>query len=225
MYRCRRARRVPASQTRKDLMKKILIALSLLVAALLAAPAAQAAPGDAGTKSEKATVTWRDDAGVEHHARALTADEVKARGLDAHVDLSHYTMKRPTVRDATTRAPRQADGTRSRGVTANTCWSHWHSHGTNLLYGKTYVNWCGDGRWVRYTDNWCTGYANPAVPSYRFLRCSTHPQYGVGWNIYEVRSRWELCPGWQPLTGQCWVHDDPEQEWQYQGDGGVVKVG
>jgi hypothetical protein len=210
-------------------MKRAIAALPLLVVALFGATGVQAANADTGTQSRPDTVSWRDEAGLEHRVRALTAAEARARGLDEHIDMSRYRVTAPAIADsaggAQRTAPRREDGSRTAGTAATACWSHWYSHGTNLLYGRTDVSWCGDGQWVRYATNRCWGYANPAVPTYRYLRCQTDPQYGVGWNVYEVWSRWELCPGWQPLTGQCWVHDDPRQEWQYQGDGGVVKIG
>jgi hypothetical protein len=181
----------------------------------------------AGSASASDTIRWTDESGAKHVVRALSAQEVRARGLDEYVDMSDYQATTPKLRTAKSTAPEPKTGKAASSVGASACWTHWYGYGIFsgpfTLYGKTDVSWCGDGTWVRYANSACTG-DDGGYPTYEYLGCERNPDYGVGWNVYDVWSRWHLCPTWVPGTG-CISDDRPWGKYRYGGNGGVWRLG
>lgn len=192
------------------------LAVTVVAGLALAAPA-QAAPSPADAAIEGGRVTVS--------ARALTASEIRAKGLDRYVDMSKVREITPRVEErpgAVTPARKSAS---RAGVTAVGCWTSWFSYGTSQLYGRTDVNWCGDGTAVTYANSACSGYSSPWVPTYAYLSCVNYPNYGVGWNLYDVRTTYDLCPVYVPGWGSCVQHAYPWLQYQFLANGRVVRVG
>jgi hypothetical protein len=167
--------------------------------------------------------TGEPDAGF---ARALSADEVRARGLDKYVDMSRYRATAPTVADRVAAVPGRRDGVAPKaGVAPSGCWNHYFAEGfEHVLYGRTDVTWCGDGQWVTYTNAWCSGVDN-GVPSYEYLGCQKAEDYGVGWNVYDVWTQWHLCIAWVPWpTQHCLSNQWPRETFSYGGNGGYWRL-
>ncbi|MFF4656466.1 hypothetical protein [Streptomyces sp. NPDC001381] len=188
---------------------------TLISAALLsvsmAAPAAQAATGsDPDLKTAEATaVSWKNEAGGTETIRALTPAEVTARGLAKYVNLSRYEITKP--HKSAGAAPAVRTNSKEAAVAAAYgCWSHdTRSVGTDQLYGTGHTDWCGNGSAITYTSSSCSGYDAPWIPSYKYLSCTANPSYGVGFNVYDVRYNWDLCPLYVPLWDSCTTHSRP----------------
>jgi hypothetical protein len=176
-------------------------------------------------QQELGEIRWIDESGVEFGARALSVEEVRERGLDKYVDLSRYKATAPRlVRDGKGAALQTESRAAGDGTTQATgCWSAWFGsgvfEGVFTLYGRTDVNWCGDGTWVTHKSSGCSG-VDGGYPTYEYLGCDNREEYGVGWNVYEVWSQWHLCIAWVPTWPQaCASNQDPWQEYQFWGDG------
>lgn len=179
----------------------------------------------AGASTAHAQAADPEKTGDLYGVRSLTLAEVKARGLDKGIDVSKLTTIKPRIVIGKSGLAAEQGGDQTAAVApATACWTGWFRSGTNYLYGRTDVSWCGDGTWVRYAVSGCWGYAS-SWPGYKYLSCDNRPAYGAGWNVYEVWSQWHLCPGWNAATGQCWVKDSPFQKWQFQGNGAMVRIG
>ena len=203
------------------------LAVLLLVAGMTTAIPASAAPASTATPK---TVSWQDSAGNTHYARALTADEIKARGLDKYVDMSRLATTTPDVSGvarnttASTKAAKKPAG--AVGALSSGCWSTWFGYGTFSglqLWGKTDVNWCGDGTWVTYANSNCYGYDN--YPTYNYEGCNNYTNYGVGWNLYRVKTQWSLCYAYIPVWGSCTARNKPWEEYQFLGSGRIEHTG
>ena len=200
---------------------------AVLVGLFAAGPASAASTGS--QKSSPQTVSWTDKAGRTVSARALTAAEIRARGLDKYIDMSKQAVTTPAVASGgaavgSTTAVQRHSGTAS--PLASGCWSTWFGYGTFSglqLWGKTDVTWCGDGTWVTYSTSNCYGYTN--YPTYQYLGCSNYPNYGSGWNLYQVKTQWTLCYVWVPVWGSCVAADYPWEQYQYLGNGNILYNG
>ena len=218
----------------KRLHRSIAWMAVLLAASLSAITLAQSA--SAATPSKPTpnpyTTTWQDAAGNTFTVRALSAAEIKAKGLDKYVDMSKLRAVAPHNASPTPRIqlvkPVKAVK-RSAGSVApmdSGCWSGSFGSGkfnNPQLWGKTDVNWCGDGTWVTYANSGCYGYDNWAT--YNYENCTNYTNYGVGWNLYQVKSQWSLCYAYVPLWGACASRDKPWQQWQFLGDGEALWTG
>ncbi len=210
--------------------------LFAVLAALLLGLAAMAGPASATTADSSNTtpqvVSWTAKAGLSYSARALTAAEIKARGLDKYIDMSTQAVTTPTlVRSGASGGKATPSGTANAvqrtgakaSPMASGCWSYWFGYGTFSglqLWGKTDVTWCGDGTWVTYSTSNCYGYSN--YPTYAYLGCSNYPNYGSGWNLYQVKTQWTLCPAWVPVWGSCAYTTYPWEQYQFLGSGAVL---
>jgi hypothetical protein len=207
--------------------------LAVLVLGLVAAGTASAATVGQ-SKATAQVVTWKDQAGQAYSARALTATEVKSLGLDKYIDMSKFAVTTPKVTGAAVSGSAATGGTAtavkrpagSVAPLASGCWSTWFGYGTFSglqLWGKTDVTWCGDGTWVTYSTSNCYGYSN--YPTYQYLGCSNYPNFGSGWNLYQVKTQWSLCYAWVPLWGSCVGEDFPWEQYQFLGNGNILHNG
>ena len=208
--------------------RSVLVLAAIFVTSLgMGIGTASADQGPTDTSLEAALATakeWRDAAGVDHGIRALSADEVRARGLDKKIDMSKYRLVEPKVtQDAKPVGAVEASKESADDIRLNACWTHWFRSGISALYGQTDVSWCGDGTWVRdHASSNCWG--SSSWPTYHYMGCNNYPRYGVNWNLYQVKTVWDLCPAWVPIWGACSLHDYPMQEWQYFGNGRASRI-
>lgn len=200
----------------------ILAVLTVIVMAMIGGSASAANDGRAAGEQ-----AFTDKAGVEQGVAPLSASEVRARGLDRYVQMKDYAATAPTISGSGA----QVTGVKAAGdvkAQASGCWDHWFRFGVSSgvfeLFGQTDVTWCGDGQWVTYASSDCWG-SDGGYPTYEFLGCENRPEFGEGWNVYEVWSQWHLCPAWVPVWGSCASDTYPWGEFQYQGDGGLVRLG
>jgi hypothetical protein len=184
---------------------------------------------EAEAQVEEGEIRWVDESGVEYGARALSIEEVRERGLDKYVDLSRYQATPPRLLSEGEMAELQAESSAAGDGTAQAtgCWAWWFGYGVFdgpfTLYGRTDVSWCGDGAWVTHTSSGCWG-KDGGYPTYEYLGCDNREEYGVGWNVFEVWSQWHLCSAWVPPWPGCVSNQDPWQEWQFGGGGGVAQI-
>lgn len=206
---------------------------ALLLGLAVAGPAAAAAENPSYSTPNQ-TVTWTDQAGNSYSARALTASEIKAAGLEKYVDMSNLSTAAPSVVGKGALGSAAANGSAtavkrtpgSVSPAASGCWSTWFGYGTFSglqLWGKTDVNWCGNGTWVTYSTSNCYGYSN--YPTYAYLGCSNYPNYGSGWNLYQVKTQWTLCPAYVPIWGSCAYTTYPSEQYQFLGNGKILYNG
>ncbi|WP_157930584.1 hypothetical protein [Glycomyces xiaoerkulensis] len=157
----------------------------------------------------------------------LSAEEVLERGLDRYVDMEHYRSQTPRLLSETEiLTPTRISDFSTTGAQAASCWdySFWYGDTDPDLYGQTDVTWCGDGDWVTYDSSNCWG-TDGGYPTYEFLGCDNSTNFGDGWNVYEVKTSYHLCPAWNPIWGSCVSDHTGWLEYQFQGDGGVTKLG
>jgi hypothetical protein len=163
-------------------------------------------------------------------ARALTADEIRKRGLDKYIDMSRQKETPPTLADASrgklagnvlTPAKRPSKAGAAR--LASGCWYLETGYGAANLTGTASHTWCGDGSWVTYTSASCTG--STSWPTYRYESCQNNQSYGVGWNIWDVTDRWRFCTSYSPYTGVCSARINPWQQNRYGANGQVWLLG
>jgi hypothetical protein len=107
------------------------------------------------------------------------------------------------------------------------CWEgYWkigNTDGAIQIYGRTDVTWCGDGAWVTYATSSCGGYSN--YITYNYIGCTNYPNYGAGWNLYQVKSTYRLCTVWVPTVDSCLNEENPWVEGQFLGDGNAFLTG
>jgi hypothetical protein len=211
----------------------LIVVTPLLLALPFAGQASAASPAHPAATTLPQVVTWRDAASNVISARALTASEIRARGLSRYIDMSKQKETTPSLTSATagssatkgrvTAVKRPAGGV---SPAASGCWSTWFGYGTFSglqLWGKTDVTWCGGGTWVTYATSNCYGSSN--YPTYAFLGCSNYPNYGVGWNLYQVKTQWTLCPVYVPIWGSCAYPTYPHEQYQFLGSGKIIYNG
>ncbi|MGW0697907.1 hypothetical protein ACWD0A_00875 [Streptomyces sp. NPDC002867] len=203
-----------AKQHQRRVVKAGTLISAALLTASMAAPAAQAATGpdpDLQT-AEAAAVSWKNAAGGTEMIRALPPAEVKARGLAEYVNLSRYEITKPH-KSVSALYPSAAGANSKNGLAAaaaSGCWSHdTRSVGTDQLHGTGHTDWCGNGSAITYASSSCSGYDAPWIPTYKYLSCTASPSYGLGFNVYDVRYNWDLCPLYVPLWDSCTTHSRP----------------
>lgn len=205
------------------------ILLGLALAGPTPATAAASLPND-----KPQVVKWTDSAGRENTARALPAAEIKTRGLDKYVDMSRLAVTTPKTPSAGTHGTAATDRVTAAKRPAGTvsqqasgCWASTFGYGVFSgleLWGKTDVTWCtNDGTWVSYATSACYGYSN--FPTYAYQGCANYPNYGAGWNLYQVKTQWTLCNAYVPIWGSCTYADYPWQEYQFNGNGSITRIG
>ncbi|MBR7833759.1 hypothetical protein KDL01_10815 [Actinospica durhamensis] len=205
----------------------VLLGLTLAGPANAAAQASATHSAAAAAQTAPTVVTWTDGSGRVFHAQALTAAQIKADGLTKYVDVNNLAVTTPRIATTatgqavavgSTTAVKRPAGTISPA--ASGCWSTWFGYGTFSglqLWGKTDVTWCGGGTWVTYATSNCYGYQN--YPTYQYLGCNNYPNYGVGWNLYQVKTQYLLCYAWVPVWGSCVAEDFPWEQYQFLGSG------
>ncbi|MFB4194195.1 hypothetical protein [Streptomyces carpaticus] len=85
-------------------------------------------------------------------------------------------------------------------IEAAACWTHhvW-SWGENIFGNKLWewnqeVAWCGDGQWITSTNRQTTwGTTHWIGWNWDRDATTTSQDYGVGWNIWEVRGQGKFC--------------------------------
>jgi hypothetical protein len=206
------------------------VPLGVLASLLLIATLADPAAAETAAAPQPQAATWTDAAGRTQTVRGLTAAEIQERGLDRYVDMRRVSVTTPKAinRSGVAAAPRAArTGPRPAGTKlAEGCWLHTFGYGSFTgpqLWGQTDVTWCGDGSWITYATSNCYGYAD--VPSYAYLGCNNYPNYGEGWNLYNVKTQWTLCYLWVPVWGSCALTDYPWEEFQYFPGGSLAWIG
>jgi hypothetical protein len=207
-----------------------LAALLVALAVALAAPATATDSNGTGQGTAISQAQWAAQATAGSASRALTLDEIRARGLERFVDTAKIAAGEarqaaaPTASAAPDPTVKRADS-KTAGTLASGCWNWWFRYGTSHRYGQTDVTWRGDGTWVTYSTSTCWGY-NSAYPTYKYLGCTLstaygHPYPNEHWNVYDVWTLWNLCVVWVPVWGSCATHDYPKLKYRFGGGGGV----
>ncbi|WP_157062875.1 hypothetical protein [Actinopolyspora mortivallis] len=88
---------------------------------------------------------------------------------------------------------------RERAIAAAGCWSeHTWYEGQNAYGGAIWrynqeVGWCGDGMTITATNKIST-WGSTYVPGWNYKgETNRNVSYGVGWNIWEVRTQGQFC--------------------------------
>lgn len=227
-------------------IKGLLAALGALsLGVILAGPASASSPaGPAAPSTDVVTSTVSDGAGdpLTLTVRALSADEIKALGLNKYVDMSKVTKASPHLlvdSSAASGVTATPGGTASSkpeaavkppaaavSALATHCWSSSVSHGRKAfpsLYYESDVHWCGDGTWINYANSNCWG--QTSGPTWNYESCNNYTNYGTGWNIYQVRPRWTFCIAYVPWIGSCAAHSYPWVQYYVTGSGKLVLTG
>jgi hypothetical protein len=156
--------------------------------------------------------------------KALTAAEIRERGLDNYIDMSRQKENPPTLIDgsqaksaASAPTPVQKNSKSSDESLASGCWSL-ETYDSAALAGIAHHTWCGDGARITHTSTSCAG---SSAPSYVYEGCTSGSNYGVGWNTWDVIEGWNFCTSYDSSTGACSTRTDPWQENRYGADGQV----
>lgn len=167
---------------------------------------------------------------IEPKGRALTAAEIRRKGLSQYVDLSNLRETPPRIVDASRNrstadvlAPVKRPSKSSNRTYASGCWYLQTGYGAPNLGGTADHTWCGDGNRVTYTSASCTG--GSSGPTYRYEGCQTVESYGVNWNVWDVTDRWHFCTQYNPQTGACASRIHPWQKNRYSANGQVWLLG
>ncbi|WP_326828640.1 hypothetical protein OIE13_21985 [Streptosporangium sp. NBC_01810] len=162
-------------------------------------------------------------------ARALTADEIRRRGLDKYIDMSLQQETPPRIVDTNQGkfasgilSPARQFSNTSSNFTSG-CWYLTTTYGAPGRNGAAYHTWCGNGAQVTYTSASCTGSTN--LPSYMYEGCQNIQAYGVGWNVWDVTDGWRFCTSYNPYTGVCSSRAYPWQKNRYGANGQVWLLG
>ncbi|SNT11860.1 hypothetical protein SAMN05216276_102543 [Streptosporangium subroseum] len=156
--------------------------------------------------------------------KALTAVEIRDRGLDNYIDMSRQKETAPTLIDgaqaksaASPPDPTQENSKSSNKSLASGCWSL-ETYDSAARAGIAYHTWCGDGVSITHTSTSCAG---NSAPNYVYEGCTSGSNYGVGWNAWDVIEGWNFCTSYDSSTGACATRTDPWQENRYGADGQV----
>ncbi|WP_433374839.1 hypothetical protein [Streptosporangium sp. CA-115845] len=187
-------------------------------------PVPPASPG-----GSPASPVQRVDPPPRPTARALTADEIRRRGLDKYIDMSRQQETPPRIVD--TNQGKFASGilsparqfSNTSGNFTSGCWYLTTTYGAPGLSGVGYHTWCGNGAQVTYTSASCTGSTN--LPTYMYEGCQNIQAYGVGWNVWDVTDGWRFCTSYNPYTGVCSSRSYPWQKNRYGANGQVWLLG
>ncbi|MDP9844153.1 hypothetical protein [Streptosporangium lutulentum] len=160
----------------------------------------------------------------EREVRALTATEIRRKGLDRFIDMSHQKETPPTLVDgsqnkaaASTPAPTDDFPVNSAGDLVSGCWSL-ETYDSVARAGIGYHTWCGDGTRITHTSTSCTGTGSPG---YMYEGCASRTNYGVGWNAWDAGEQWHFCTSYDSSTGMCSTRTGPWQKNRYGADGQV----
>lgn len=208
-------------------------------------------PDTGDAVQEQGERAWLDAAGMYHQVRELTRDEIVAQGLESYVAPEatwQGSSSTPTVTAPDPEAEPEAEPVVSAAPDpeaepvvsavarpasavarpANTCWTHWYGwgvfSGVFKLYGRTDVTWCGNGTRIGYVSSQCYG-VDGGYPTYEYLGCSRHTDFGVNWNVYDVKTQWHLCYAWVPVWGSCLSDSNPWEKYRYGAGGAVWRLG
>ncbi|MEU4539585.1 hypothetical protein AB0G15_32495 [Streptosporangium sp. NPDC023825] len=162
--------------------------------------------------------------------RALTAAEIRGKGLDEYIDMSRQKETVPSIIDTSQGkftsdlvTPAKRTGTTGPADFATGCWYLTTTYGYPALQGSAYHTWCGDGFQVTYTSAGCTG--STSLPTYIYEGCQNIQAYGVGWNVWDVTDRWRFCTAYSRFTGVCSARMYPWQKNRYGANGQVWLLG
>ncbi|WP_329091404.1 hypothetical protein [Streptosporangium sp. NBC_01469] len=162
--------------------------------------------------------------------RALTAAEIREKGLDQYIDMSRQQETVPSVVDTSQGkfasdllSPTKRPGNVSSADSATGCWYLTTTYGAPALQGSAYHTWCGDGVLVTYTSATCTG--STSLSTYIYEGCQNVQAYGVGWNVWDVTDRWRFCTAYDRLTGVCSARIYPWQKNRYGANGQLWLLG
>lgn len=162
--------------------------------------------------------------------RALTAGEIRRRGLDRYIDMSRQAETSPVIIDtdrgrftSSLLAPSRRPLNGASGNLATGCWYLTTTYGSPSFGGSGYHTWCGDGIRITYTSAGCTGVASH--PTYLYEGCQNVQAYGVGWSVWDVTDGWRFCTSYNPFTGICSSRIYPWQKNRYGANGQVWLLG
>jgi hypothetical protein len=170
-----------------------------------------------------AAISGKTPDGGTYTVRALTATQVAARGLSRYVNSPTFSVTTPIVVDSPEiTAVMNKTGSSVATTTASGCWSFSSRYAINgnWMWGQDDVTWCGGGTWVTYATSHC--YGGSWYPTYNFQGCNHNPNFGVGWNLYQVKDTWDFCIAYVPIWGSCVTHQYPWKQYQYLGNGRVL---
>ncbi|MEU4829305.1 hypothetical protein [Streptosporangium sp. NPDC023615] len=158
--------------------------------------------------------------------RALSADEIRTRGLDRYIDMSRQRETSPTVIDASRSgfaggvlAPARRPAGYGMSGPRSGCWYLTTTYGPASLRGAAHHTWCGDGIRVTYTSAGCVG--STSLPTHMYEGCQTVQRFGSGWNAWDVTDRWRFCTSYHPYSGTCSERIYPWQQNRYGANGQV----
>ncbi|MGC5012425.1 hypothetical protein ACLQ2R_16800 [Streptosporangium sp. DT93] len=162
--------------------------------------------------------------------RALSAEEIRTRGLDRYIDMSRQRETSPTVIDASRTGfpggvlvPSRRPAGYGVSDQRSGCWYLTTTYGPPSLRGAAHHTWCGDGIRVTYTSAGCTG--TTSLPTSVYEGCETIQRFGAGWNAWDVTDRWRFCTSYHPYTGTCSERIHPWQRNRYGANGQVWTLG
>jgi hypothetical protein len=215
---------------RGSILAGLLLTTCVLVGTFVVGGQAAYAHESAAAPDTTVSKTFNDASGkpVTITGHALSANEIKALGIEKYVDMSNLTLTTPQFVSRGSMAPVTAVQQPTKGAVplASGCWSYRFSRGkSGWLFVYTDVNWCGGGTWVTYANAQCNGYAS--WPTWNYESCSDYLNYGVGWNLYQVKTTWRVCLDYIPWpVGACGgITDFPWDQFQFLGNGAVYYNG
>lgn len=163
-------------------------------------------------------------------ARALTADEIRSKGLAQYIDMSRQKEIAPTLIDgsqgkfaASVPTPVKKPAKASSRTYTSGCWYLETQSGSATYPGVAYHTWCGDGVQITYTSASCTG--STSGPTRRYEGCQNIQNYGLGWNVWDVTDKWHFCTAYNSYTGVCSARIHPWQKNRYDANGQVWLLG
>jgi hypothetical protein len=160
----------------------------------------------------------------ELKVRALTAAEIRERGLDHYIDMSLQKETAPTLVDGSQNksatnipTPTKKTSKSGEGSLASGCWSL-ETYDSAALAGIGYHTWCGDGARITHISTSCAGRTSP---NHVYWGCISGSSHGAGWNVWDVMEKWHFCTSFDSSTGACSTRTDPWQKNRYGADGQV----
>jgi hypothetical protein len=156
--------------------------------------------------------------------QALTATEIRGRGLDRYIDMSRRKETAPTLIDGSQNksatdipAPTKKISKSGAGSLASGCWSL-ETYDSAALAGIGYHTWCGDGARITHISTSCAGRSSP---NHMYGGCISSSNHGAGWNVWDAMEKWHFCTSYDSSTGACATRTDPWQKNRYGADGQV----
>lgn len=139
----------------------------------------------------------------------LLREEAIASGLASREALGAYILRSPRISldgNAPFSTSKRPVG-RKQVAAPTTCWRFIPRIGKGNtaagLVGTGQMDWCGDGKWIRYTHASCDGFSGTATFTWDYIGCEQDQQFGVGWSLWEVNTHWTFCAAQVTPWGGC----------------------